>query len=129
MAERNSHCARSGGHRMLPVNVGAATDVGRIRRVNEDSFFAGDDLFAVADGMGGHAAGDTASAIVVAHLAKLSQRSNLQPSQVRIELIECNREILAAAQADEDRTGMGTTVAGIGVTQLAGTDHWLVFNV
>lgn len=126
---RNSHCAKSGGRRMLPVRVGTATDVGRIRRVNEDSFFTSGDVFAVADGMGGHAAGDTASAMVVARLARLAERPNRQPVDVRTELLECNREILAAAQLDETRAGMGTTVAGIAISQLAGTDHWLVFNV
>jgi protein phosphatase len=114
---------------MVPVRVGTATDVGRVRRVNEDSLFTGRGLFAVADGMGGHAAGDTASAIAVTHLAELAQRQHLQAADVRAELAECNRDILAAAEADGEQAGMGTTVAGMGITQLAGTDHWVVFNI
>ena len=60
---------------MVPVRVASATDVGRVREVNEDSSFTGSELFAVADGMGGHAGGHAASAIAVAHLEKLAQRT------------------------------------------------------
>ncbi len=114
---------------MIPVRVGSATDVGRIRRVNEDSSFTSPELFAVADGMGGHAAGNVASAIAVAHLGMLAQRANLRPADVQAQLTACNREILAAAAADQQRAGMGTTVAGVAITHLGGTDHWVVFNV
>jgi protein phosphatase len=114
---------------MIPVRVGSATDAGKVRRINEDSVFTGRELFAVADGMGGHAAGELASAIAVAHLATLEGRQQLHPNDVRAGLAECNREILAAAEADKHRAGMGTTVAGVAITRLAGADHWLVFNV
>jgi protein phosphatase len=114
---------------MVSVRVGTATDVGRVRRVNEDSAYAGRDLFAVADGMGGHAAGDVASAIAVTHLARLAEHPQLQPADVRAGLAACNREILDAADADPQRTGMGTTVAGLAVAGFAGADHWMVFNV
>ncbi|GAA2394920.1 serine/threonine protein phosphatase [Catellatospora methionotrophica] len=114
---------------MISVRVGTATDCGNVRRINEDASFTSSHLFAVADGMGGHAAGDVASAIAVARLARLAQRAHLQPGDVRTEVTECNREILAAAAADQTRSGMGTTLAGVGVTRLGGTDHWVVFNV
>ncbi len=114
---------------MVPVRVGAATDVGRIRRVNEDCSFTGPELFAVADGMGGHAGGDAASAIAVSHLGQLARRPDLRPADVQAQLTACNREILATADGERPLAGMGTTVAGVAITQHGGTDHWLVFNV
>lgn len=114
---------------MVSVRAGTATDSGRVRRVNEDRAVAGPDLFAVADGMGGHAAGDVASAMAVARLARLAHRPDLTPADVTAELAECNREILAAAQTGSERAGMGTTVAGLVLVRLAGSRHWAVFNV
>ena len=48
---------------MIRLRWGAATDTGRVRTVNEDSVLAIEGVFAVADGMGGHAAGEVASSI------------------------------------------------------------------
>jgi protein phosphatase len=114
---------------MVSVSVGTATDVGRVRQFNEDCAVAGPVLFAVADGMGGHAAGDVASAMVVARLSRLAARPDLTPAVVKADLIECNREILAVADRDAERAGMGTTVAGVVLVSLAGSQHWLVFNI
>jgi protein phosphatase len=55
----------------VELNHGAATDVGRVREVNEDAFLVAPPVFVVADGMGGHDRGDVASAIVVEELATL----------------------------------------------------------
>ena len=46
---------------MTQLHAGAATDVGRVRQMNEDRFLADERLFAVADGVGGHQAGEVAS--------------------------------------------------------------------
>jgi PPM family protein phosphatase len=52
------------------VRVGAATDTGRVRSENEDSYVVASQVFAVADGMGGHAAGEVASAMAVTILTE-----------------------------------------------------------
>jgi protein phosphatase len=113
---------------MITVRVGAATDIGR-RQTNEDRTFASAAMFAVADGMGGRAAGDVASGLAVAHLARLCQLPDVKPADVRAELAEAHKDIIASAEQDVTLAGMGTTVAGVGLIQFAGTDHWVVFNV
>ncbi|NLA37601.1 MAG: serine/threonine-protein phosphatase, partial [Actinobacteria bacterium] len=50
----------------MNLNVGAATDVGQLRSLNEDNYSVGDDVVAVADGMGGHNGGEVASALALA---------------------------------------------------------------
>nr|WP_284288968.1 hypothetical protein [Angustibacter aerolatus] len=66
----------------MQASVGAATDVGRVRSDNEDAYVATAPVYFVADGMGGHAAGEVASALVVEALADLAGRTDLTPSQV-----------------------------------------------
>jgi serine/threonine protein phosphatase PrpC len=110
------------------IRVGARTDVGRIREVNEDSFVAEGFVFAVADGMGGHAAGEVASRIGVLTLRDLSSRHPLRPDDVLGTIREANRRILKAATSPET-DGMGTTMAGVTVVRTGGADHWCVFNV
>lgn len=112
---------------MLIVSAGE-TNIGRRRAVNEDALLTTHDLFAVADGMGGHAAGDVASATAVEVLRLLSG-SALTPEDVASALVAANEAILDSASAHPEQRGMGTTVAGLGVVQLSGGAHWLVFNV
>ncbi|MBS2966319.1 serine/threonine-protein phosphatase [Actinocrinis puniceicyclus] len=114
---------------MLTVRSAAATDIGRVRKHNEDNAFVGTKVFVVADGMGGHAAGDLASALAVARLRRLDEVNCLDAETLRAHLALANADILDTAEADPQREGMGTTVAGLGLTSIAGTYHWLVFNV
>jgi len=109
--------------------TGFATDVGRLRPVNEDAALTGPYVFMVADGMGGQAAGDVASGLAVARLGRLANRTEITATDIKAELVACNHEILDAAERDVGRTGMGTTVAGLVLVTLAGTRHWVVFNV
>ena len=114
---------------MISIRAGAATDSGRVREHNEDSVFAGRGLYAVADGIGGRAAGEVASALAVARLEQLGRLPDLTPDAVRAHLALANQEILASATTYPERAGMGTTVAGVALTRFAGTEHWIVFNV
>ncbi|MBW4720616.1 PP2C family protein-serine/threonine phosphatase [Saccharothrix obliqua] len=111
------------------VRAGAATDVGRVRASNEDSLLVGTALFAVADGMGGHAAGEVASAMAVDHLRALDGRDDLRPEDVRAALAEADHAIRAAGRAHPGQAGMGATATGLGLVRVAGSPHWVVFNV
>lgn len=104
------------------------TDRGLLRAANEDAWLGAPPLFVVADGMGGHAAGDVASALAVDAFRPLTDKVALEVQDVLDALAEANRAILAAA-ADPDRSGMGTTATGLALVQAGGSEHWLVFNV
>ncbi|MER7008759.1 protein phosphatase 2C domain-containing protein [Dactylosporangium sp. NPDC000555] len=117
---------------MANIRAGAATDVGKVRRRNEDSALVGIGIFAVADGMGGHAAGDVASRLAVAALQRLDDvavRGGAGPLDVRDEIVRANADILAAAAADPAQGGMGTTAAGLCLGIVDGDECWIVFNV
>ena len=70
----------------LVLHVGAATDTGRVRDHNEDSALAEGGIFVVADGMGGHAAGEVASGIVVETMRELVSREDLTADGVNRQL-------------------------------------------
>jgi serine/threonine protein phosphatase PrpC len=104
----------------MELTVAARTDVGMIRSGNEDSFFAHATpqagLFIVADGMGGHAAGEVASEMAVQIVAReLSPIADLHGDGVRdkvsLALREANRAIFERTLAESDKQGMGTTAS------------------
>lgn len=99
----------------------AATDIGRVRKINEDAFYNDPDnlgLYIVADGMGGHLAGEVASALAVDTLSSLLReplkKGGLRKRQIeellRDAVVETNRTIHRQATAHEGLSGMGTTV-------------------
>ena len=114
---------------MVKLRWGSATDVGRLRESNEDSLFCSDQLFAVADGMGGHAAGELASRLAVQAMADLSQRGPLDVDEVARAVQAANDAILRTGAEHPDQAGLGTTLAGVAVVNLSGADHWAVFNI
>jgi protein phosphatase len=86
------------------------TDTGRQRQANEDSFFAGSQLFAVADGMGGAQAGEVASRIAAEAFEPTVRGSESGEAYLRSIAEEANRRIHGIAQRDSTRSGMGTTL-------------------
>jgi len=110
----------------IVVRAGAATHTGLRRRVNEDSFLAESPLFLVADGMGGHDAGDRASAAVVSEFAHLVGRTSLAIDQVRAALRRARAKVDAIAS---DGRAAGTTLAGVVVADVGGMGYWLTVNV
>ncbi|MDO4601768.1 MAG: Stp1/IreP family PP2C-type Ser/Thr phosphatase [Eubacteriales bacterium] len=101
------------------MRVYSATDVGQKRKMNQDYVFASEDavgnlpnLFVVADGMGGHNAGDFASSHAVEILVdEIRKDADYNPVKVIRHAIEtANTEIIEQAQKDEGLRGMGTTM-------------------
>ena len=97
------------------------TDVGLRRKVNEDSLLARTErgLFAVADGMGGHEAGDVASAMVVDALRKLPIMYDLdQLVESAIDALHhVNRELIELAHSEDRTRTIGTTVVGLAIAE------------
>lgn len=116
------------GHDLV-LRAGAATDVGRVRDHNEDSLLVTASVFAVADGMGGHAAGEVASRIVTETLEELAERDRIVPDDIVAALALANTRLLESAARHPEQTGMGTTATGLSVVSAGGSDHWAVFNV
>ncbi len=114
---------------MLTVTSGHRSDVGRVRHHNEDSVLVGQRLWAVADGMGGHAAGDIASALVIEGLRPLDEEDDLRPADLVDALHAVNDRILAHGHDNPAVRGLGSTVTGLALVAVAGAAHWAVFNV
>ncbi len=100
----------------LLLRTAARSDVGLVRAGNEDSGYAGPDLLVVADGMGGHAAGELASATAVATLAQL-ETAGLDDRDAVTQLadaVELASERIADLIAEQpELAGMGTTVTAL----------------
>ena len=105
----------------------ATTDVGRRRHTNEDSYIAFPPVFAVADGMGGHLAGDLASAAVVKRLSEVTAEEFGSTPRVEKALADATNDI--AIIAGDSDIGVGTTVTGAVLVQIDGKPYFAVFNV
>ncbi len=92
------------------------SDVGLIRKNNQDSGYAGSRLLVVADGMGGAAGGDIASSVVVAHLAPLDDApgpSDELLTNLTDALQDAHDELVERTEEDHDLRGLGTTCTAI----------------
>jgi PPM family protein phosphatase len=114
---------------MTRFRHGAATATGRVRLANEDSYLAQPPLYAVADGMGGHGAGELASALAIDALTACTQSLALSADAVLATLDDANQAIVAATVARGETDGMGTTVTGLASIETGGGSHMVVFNV
>ena len=110
----------------LQLESAAVTDVGRVRSHNEDAYFAREPWFVVADGMGGHEAGELASAAVVTAFDD-APREGVTPVVVSEVLARAQRGVLALSSGRP--RSAGTTVTGVAVLETMRAPHWLVFNV
>lgn len=116
------------------MKVFSATDVGKIRSMNQDYMFTSEDpvgnlpnLFVVADGMGGHKAGDFASHYGVSVMVETIRKDeNFNPVKIiRNGIMAANREVLKSAMENQNMAGMGTTMVAASVVG----DYLYVANV
>ena len=121
------------GQSSVHFRFSASSDVGRVRKVNEDSYLAQPPVFFVADGMGGHAHGDAASQTVIRVFDEHIER-NLPSTPERIldAIHSSNDAVRDLSSADDYGTAVsGTTLAGVAFVD-AGDDvgfHWMAFNI
>ena len=109
MAEKRSYRSTPRTRRGALTPFGSRTDIGCLRDHNEDSLIVTPPLFAVADGMGGHAAGEVASEIAVHVLAEHAPEHPDGEALARA-VEEANHEVMRAARDGRGREGMGTTM-------------------
>ncbi|RAN78118.1 serine/threonine protein phosphatase [Bacillus sp. SRB_336] len=112
----------------VTLSFAFGTDRGLRRELNEDAFLAADPIFAVADGMGGHEAGEVASRECI---SVLSQQEVLAAASRSATAVDVQ---LALRQADArirelSQARAGTTVTGVVLVEERGVPYWLVFNV
>jgi serine/threonine protein phosphatase PrpC len=105
---------------VVALRAGAATDVGLVRSNNQDSFLVADPLYAVADGMGGAAAGEVASALAI---EALNNGFSSRPEEgVTADLLvraarTANRAVWDEADANPEMRGMGTTLVAVALVE------------
>jgi PPM family protein phosphatase len=102
----------------MGFRLGASSDRGRMREGNEDSFVASGHLAAVADGMGGHLAGEVASAAATEELRSLQDGGPWREGRsageaLKRAVLEANRRIREMAAGDKSLEGMGTTITAL----------------
>ena len=112
----------------MKLRWGAFTDAGMVRQQNEDSFAVEESLFIVADGMGGHNAGEVASALAVTTVKSGARTGITSAVQFRELIQQANTVIYTASLDDSTQQGMGTTLTALAV--VPGTEPLvLVANV
>jgi protein phosphatase len=91
------------------TSVGSRTDVGRVREHNEDSLLVAPPLYVIADGMGGHAAGEVASEIAI-RIFEEAAITTADPDALKRAVLDSNRAIIDGAREGLGKHGMGTTL-------------------
>ncbi len=99
----------------MKLKWGATTDVGMVRQQNEDAFHAEENLYIVADGMGGHNAGEVASALAVSTVRSGARMGIHTADQFRELVQQANTAIYTASLDDSTQSGMGTTLTAAAV--------------
>ena len=127
----------------MPIRAFGVSDTGRVRKSNEDKFVSEPalGLFAVADGMGGHKAGEVASQLAIESMTTFVSRSaddddvtwpygidnslTFEGNRLRTAIFLANRKVFRVAESSDDYGGMGTTIVGI----LQSGDHAAIGSV
>jgi protein phosphatase len=105
----------------------AATDVGRVRSVNQDATLVADDLFVVADGMGGHNGGEVASHLAIETLRDVF---TVPTTDSLVDAVQAaNDAVMTRAEQDPSLHGMGTTVVALAAVVTDGEERIAIANV
>ncbi len=112
----------------LSVRAAAATDTGKVRRLNEDSFLLVPGGFAVADGMGGHNAGDVASRLTIEAVQQWLESGVPDIADVSTVVALANERVRGHS-GEAGREGMGSTLVGAFVVRNANEESIVVANV
>jgi len=107
---------------------GATTHVGGVRSHNEDAFYVSDDVCVVADGMGGHEAGEVASQLVTQLVSEVFGARRLDVTELQRFVSTLNAAVLSKGVENNTR-GMGTTVVGVAVADNGDAPSAVVFHV
>ena len=118
----------------VALDYSGHTDRGAVRRVNEDSFLATSPVFAIADGMGGHAFGDRASRAAIDALASAFTSAEPTRPEAVIAAIRAADDAVSdiALSSGDPSVVSGTTLTGIALVRVGPSDEdcrWMVFNV
>ncbi|MGA7951938.1 MAG: Stp1/IreP family PP2C-type Ser/Thr phosphatase [Gloeobacterales cyanobacterium] len=100
---------------LFSLSWAGTTDVGRVRGINQDAYYANDrGLFILADGMGGHTAGEVASSLAIKSVRTFLESKHCSSLEVEKSLLQAariaNQDILEDAAQHEERGDMGTTL-------------------
>lgn len=112
---------------MTTFRWGAADHVGQVRQVNQDHSLAEDGLYAVADGMGGHRAGEVASEIAIDALRE--HRGDHDTDGIVAAVEQANAKVVTLAAENAEFRGMGTTISVLARVDREGSDALAVVNV
>src|SRR5690606_31430431 len=113
----------------IALRWGGATNVGRVRAINEDNYLARDDvgIWAVADGMGGHRGGEIASAIACDALGEAFTERSVEGLVRAVE--HANAAVFQAGADDPELSGMGTTLVALAVVDEPDGEQLAIANV
>lgn len=111
----------------LIVSAGSSTHAGLRRSLNEDALLASAPIFIVADGMGGHEAGERASAAVITEFSPFIGRQSLELDDVLEALGRSRVAVDALSVSAMGRAG--TTLSGVVLADVDGMGYWLSFNI
>lgn len=125
MGEPHEQCTIGG----VTLTWGSSTDVGLVRSVNEDSVLAKPPVFLVADGMGGHDAGDVASMLAASTIGSMVENPPSSTEEVASLIAAANAEILVAGASQSEEKAMGTTAVGLVLVASAAGPVWMLFNI
>ena len=114
---------------MTTLQAGAATDVGRVRHMNEDRYLADERLFAVADGVGGHQAGEVASQTSVETLLREFNGGEHTTEGLVAAAEAANQAVWQLAQGSREKRGMGTTLTALALVRADGEEQLALINV